>query len=188
MPDDTPSAPPSAADLHQAALRYLARYAATEAGLRRVLSRRIDRWARSQPDPSADLLEAARAAIEPVISRLVRAGALSDTAFAEMRARSLSQGGHSRRSVQARLVAKGIATDLARDAAPDDPEAELGAALVMARRRRIGPYRAAGVADAALKLKELGRLARAGFSRETAQRALDMTAEEAEDRIHELRR
>lgn len=188
MSSDTPSSPPSAADLHQAALHYLARYASTEAGLRRILSKRIDRWARSQPDPSADLLDAARAAIEPVVSRLVQAGALNDTAFAEMRARSLSQGGHSRRSVQARLVAKGIAANLARDAVPDDPEAELGAALVMARRRRIGPYRAAAEADAALKLKELARLARAGFSRETAQRALGMTAEEAERRIHELRR
>lgn len=188
MPSDPPSSPPSAADLHQAALHYLARYAATEAGLRRILSRRIDRWARSQPEASEDLLDAARAAVEPVISRLVQAGALSDAAFAEMRARSLLQGGRSRRSIQARLVAKGVASDLARDATPDDPEAELGAALVMARRRRIGPYRAAAEADAVVKLKELGRLARAGFSRETAQRALDMTAEEAEQRIHELRR
>ena len=188
MSTDAPSSPPSAADLHQAALHYLARYASTEANLRRVLFRRIDRWARSQPDPSPDLLEAARAAIAPVVSRLVQAGALNDTAFAEMRAKSLLQGGHSRRSIQARLAAKGIATDLARDATPDDPEAELAAALVMARRRRIGPYRAAAEADATLKLKELARLARAGFSRETAQRALAMTAEEAEDRIHELRR
>ncbi len=44
---------PDAGSLYQAALDYLARYAATEAGLRRVLERRIDRWARAQPDPEA---------------------------------------------------------------------------------------------------------------------------------------
>ena len=38
--------PPDERDLHDAALDYLARYAATEVGLRRVLVRRIERWAR----------------------------------------------------------------------------------------------------------------------------------------------
>src|SRR5215218_4105656 len=38
--------PPTEAALHQAALAHLARFAASEAGLRRVLERRVDRWAR----------------------------------------------------------------------------------------------------------------------------------------------
>ena len=38
--------PPDAASLREAALKYLARYATTEAGLRQVLHRRIDLWAR----------------------------------------------------------------------------------------------------------------------------------------------
>ena len=39
--------PPDDAALHDAALAHLARYATTEANLRRVLGRRIDRWARA---------------------------------------------------------------------------------------------------------------------------------------------
>ena len=39
--------PPNAARLREAALAHLARFAATEAGLRRVLERRIARWARA---------------------------------------------------------------------------------------------------------------------------------------------
>jgi regulatory protein len=188
MQRDSDPVPPDAASLHQAALAYLARYAATEAGLRRVLRRRIDRWARSQPDPDGGVLALARSAVEGIVSRLAEAGAVSDAGFADMRAKSLIRSGKSGRSVQALLAAKGVASAIARDAVPDDPDLELAAALVTARRRRIGPYRTNGTADTAARSKELGRLARAGFSRDTAQRALDMTEEEAERRIHDLRR
>ena len=44
--DLTSSSAPDGAALRDAALAYLARYAATEAGLRRVLERRIDRLSR----------------------------------------------------------------------------------------------------------------------------------------------
>ncbi|QYU69974.1 hypothetical protein J4558_07610 [Leptolyngbya sp. 15MV] len=38
--------PPDAAKLREVAIAHLARFAATEVGLRRVLIRRVDRWAR----------------------------------------------------------------------------------------------------------------------------------------------
>jgi regulatory protein len=187
MTRDSDPVSPDAASLHQAALAYLARYASTEAGLRRVLQRRIDRWARSRPDPDETVLAAARSAVGDIVKRLAQAGAVSDAGFADMRGKSLVRGGKSARSAQAMLVAKGIAPGTARDAVPDDPDTELAAALVTARRRRIGPYRTGPADDAAAKAKELGRLARAGFSRDTAQRALGVTEEEAERRIRDLR-
>jgi regulatory protein len=181
---------PDAGSLHQAALDYLARYAATEAGLRRVLERRIDRWARAQPDPeaAAPALQEARAAIDAVIRRLAEAGALSDTTFAENRARNLVRSGQSNRSIQMRLVAKGVAPDVARRVSAADPETELAAALVLARKRRIGPYRLAEDADTGMRMKEMGVLGRAGFSRDVASRALDISREDADARIFELRR
>ena len=181
---------PDASTLREAALTYLARYAATEAVLRRILAKRIERWARTQrdPDEAAPLVAAAHEAIKGVIADLVRAGALSDEGFAQGRARSLNRTGRSRRAIQARLLAKGVAPDLARSAAGDDAETELAAALVLVRRRRIGSFRTAEPLDpAATRRKELGTLARAGFARETAERALDMDAEEATNRIHVLR-
>jgi regulatory protein len=182
--------PPDAGNLYQSALHYLARYAATQAGLRRVLVRRIDRWARAQPDQDAaqPVIEAARAAIDGVVQRLAEAGAISDTEFAENRARSLVRSGQSPRSVQMRLVAKGVASDLAREVSATDADTELAAALVLARKRRIGPYRAAEDADAAVRMKEMGLLARAGFPRDIAEQALDTSQEDAESRIFELRR
>jgi regulatory protein len=182
--------PPDAGNLEEAALVYLGRYAATEAGLRRVLLHRVDRWAHAQPDAdiAAPTVTEARSAIEALIAKLVGLGALSDAGFAQTRARSLVRSGRSRRAVQAALVAKGVATELARDATGDDEASELAAALVLTRKRRIGPYRSALPADPPVaRRRELGMLARAGFSRDTADRALEMDRDEAEQRIHALR-
>jgi regulatory protein len=181
---------PDAGGLYQASLDYLARYAATEAGLRRVLERRIDRWARAQPDAETaePVVQAAQAAMDDVIRRLTEAGALSDTTFAENRARNLVRSGQSTRSIQTRLVAKGVAPDVARRASAADADTELAAALVLARKRRIGPYRVAEDADAGARMKEIGVLARAGFSHDVAKQALDTSREDAEERIFELRR
>jgi regulatory protein len=183
-------APPDADSLNEAALAYLARYAATRAGLRRVLIRRVDRWAQTQPDreAAAPVIAAAHQAIEPLVEKLAALGAVSDTGFAETRARTLLRSGRSRRAVQARLVEKGVAPDLARAAAGEDDEAELAAALVLARKRRIGPYGPAQPDDhQAAHHKALGVLARAGFARETAERALTTDHAEAEQRIRDLR-
>jgi len=187
--DHVPS-PPNAGRLYDAALNHLARYAATEAGLRSVLMRRIDRWARLQTDPdaAAPVIAAAREAIDAVIARLVKAGAVSDSAFAENRAKSLTRTGRSNRAIQATLIAKGIPPDLAGSATVNEPETELAAALVLVRKRRIGSYRAAEDIDPAVRLKEMGLLARAGFSRDIAEQALDTSREDAESRIFELRR
>ena len=104
---------PDAAGLHDAALDYLAHYAATEAVLRRVLERRIDRWARraavaSDAETIAVQAAAARALVHDVIARLVAAGAVNDAAYAESRARSLLRSGRSRRAAAAHLAAKGV--------------------------------------------------------------------------------
>jgi regulatory protein len=190
MSSESASPPPDAGSLYQAALNHLARYAATETGLRGVLMRRIDRWARLQvdPDTAAPAVAAAREAVDAVIGRLVEAGAVSDAAFAESRAKSLVRGGQSNRSIQARLIAKGVAPELARDASVSDVDTELAAALVLVRKRRIGAYRVAETEDTAVRMKELGLLARAGFSRDIAERALSTARDDAEKRIFDLRR
>lgn len=190
MPSSPSPQPPDAASLHHAALAYLARYAATEAGLRRVLLKRIDRWAQTQPDrdTAQPVIAAARSAIDAVVAKLVGAGAISDAGFAEMRARSLLHTGRSRRAIQAALAAKGVPTEVARDAVGMDAAAELAAALILTRRRRIGGFRTTEPDDlSAAQRKEMALLARAGFSLETAQQALAMDPADAERRIHALR-
>jgi regulatory protein len=178
--------PPDEARLAEAALAHLARFAATEAGLRRVLARRVDRWARAaEAEGQAEVAPraaAAKAAAAAVAKRMAAQGALDHAACAESRARRLLRSGRSRRAALAHLREKGVDAATAAAALPEGEEAELAAALAFCRRRRIGPFGAAGVTPEA-RLKALGALARAGFGREMASRALGMEPEEAEARL-----
>jgi regulatory protein len=178
--------PPDQYTLHEAALRHLARYAATAAGLTRVLDRRIDRWAREAAE-SADRTETesakaeARRVARQVVGRLVATGVVNDAGFAALRAQRLTRAGRSRRAVAAHLAARGVDAETAQAALSDGAPDELASALVHARRRRIGPFRAAGELDADGYRRELAMLARAGFPQEVAVRALKTPPPEAEE-------
>lgn len=181
--------PPSRSRLQEAALRHLTRYAATEAGLTLVLDRRIDRWARlaateGEVDPAA-ICQAKQAARE-VTASLVEAGAVNDAAFAEARARRLTRAGRSSRAVGAHLAARGVNGELAQSVLPNDPERELAAALVYAKKRRLGPFRN-GDEDLNQRRREIGAMARAGFGHGTVERAMDMDLDEALTRVLALK-
>lgn len=184
---------PDAGRLREAALLHLARFAATEAGLVRVLQRRVARWAQRAEAEGQDSATIARVTAEgraaalEVARRLAQAGAVDDAAFAASRARRLTQGGRSRRAIAAHLAAKGVAAPTAEAALEEQAADELIAALGHLRRRRAGPF-AATPPDAAARLKALAALARAGFPREVAQHALDLPPEVAEERLLASRR
>jgi regulatory protein len=173
---------PDGAKLYEAALNHLARFAATEAGLARVLGRKIDRWARLQAGEDAEPEEVgaaarrAKAEIPPVIARLREAGVLNDDAFAASRAKRLRREGKSHRATMAHLAAKGVA----RPVLQDDPDRELAAACAYLRRRRAGPF------GDAPEEKILGAMARGGFAQSVARRALRLARDEAEALIKTL--
>lgn len=177
------------AALHEAALAHLARFSATEAGLRRVLANRIRRWAREAGQAGRDVeeiaAEAARAseAASRIARRLVEAGAVDDAAFAASRARRLRGSGRSGRATLAHLLQKGIAPPLAAAALEgEEVPDEMHACLVACRRRRIGPF-AVTPPDPDTRRKWLATLARAGFGGEVARRALAMSRDEAVERL-----
>jgi regulatory protein len=175
--------PPDEARLYQAALNHLARYAATEASLKRVLERAIERWAARSDDGEEAVAQAAgvaRRAVPRVIARLQAAQVLDDAGFAASRARRLTREGKSRRFTLAHLAAKGVPVETASALLAPDPERELAAACAFLRRRRAGPF---GEAPA---IKTLAAMARAGFAQATARAALAMDREEAEARIRAL--
>ena len=185
--------PPDEAALREAALTYLARYSATQTGLLRVLNRRIARWARAADAP-AEATQAPLAAARSVVARLAALGVVNDAAFAEGRARALHRAGRSRRAIAAHLQAKGVPASLATP--PDDPAAELAAALLYSHRRRMGPFRPMPDPDAAerrqdladLRRRDLARMARAGFPAAVAGRVLDLDPDEAGTLLLEARR
>lgn len=174
------------AALREAALAHLARFAATEAGLRRVLGNRIRRWARTAAEEGQDdeaIAAAMRTATQQaaaISARLVELGVVDDAQFAQARARRLRRSGRSARATLAHLTTKGVAGEVARAAlSQDDMPGELSAALILCRKRRFGPF-APAEPEPALRQKWLASLARAGFAGEVARHAIRLTRADAE--------
>lgn len=200
-------AAPGNAELREAALTHLARFAASETGLVRVLDRRILRWARQaaeagvDPDQIRQGQEQARREVRTVVADMVRIGVVDDAVFAESRARALARGGRSRRAIGAHLAHRGIDPERIAEAVrgaqsetlDDAAQAELAAALLQARKRRIGPFSPPpgdddpGDGDLPRRQRALAALARAGFSHDVASSALDTDLEAAEALIARLR-
>lgn len=189
---------PTRAALHEAALAYLARGAASAVSVKKVLERRTMAWARRATRAGYDAetvaadAAASRAVIAEVVARLCEVGLVNDTAFAEARARRMSGAGRSRRAISAHLAQKGVDKATVSDAVPRDATLELAAALTFARKRQIGPFvRGAAPADRDARRdaerKALGAMARAGFDWTTCERVMRMSREEAEERIHARR-
>lgn len=188
-----PGPPPTATSLHESALAYLGRTSATRAGVAKALERRIAAWARKasklgvEEEAVARDVARSKEAIAAVVARLAEVGLIDDRAFATRRVRSLNLAGRSRRAIEAHLASKGAAADVVRSAVEDDEGTELGAALTLARKKRLGPF-AREPMDFEARRKALGALARAGFSFAVAERALRMDRESAETLLHEHRR
>ena len=186
MPPRPPRRPPAIDEsaLEISALSYLERFAASSGQLRYLLLRRIKRAEMLGTDRAE--ADAARPQVETLIARLLASGILDDRHFAEAQAESLQRRGTSRRHIRQRLTAKGLYRGFVDEAlgaiAPEGEASELAAACVLARRRRLGPYRASGTRRD-FRQKDLATLARAGFSLEIARRVLAARDPEALDRL-----
>jgi regulatory protein len=191
-----PGAAPTRASLHEAALAYLARGAATADSVRKTLERRTSNWARRAARSGRDAeavaadAAAARELIASIVDRLREVGLVNDATFAANRARSMSTSGRSRRAISAHLAQKGVDAATVREAVPHDATAEIGAAIAFARKKRIGPFSNVELAadrDArrAAERKALGAMARAGFDWNVCERVLKMDREDAEQRLRD---
>ncbi|TAL03425.1 MAG: RecX family transcriptional regulator [Rhodospirillaceae bacterium] len=163
--------------LENIAIFYLQRFSTTAAHLRRVLTRRAERSIDPQSETRGASRAEARIWIDRLIARLTANGMLSDLAYAEGQARMLRQLGKSPGVIRAKLRTKGVepaTIDAVLDQTSltaDGGDATLRAALAYARRRKLGPFREIA-ADRAAHQKDLGTLARAGFSLDVARRVL----------------
>src|SRR3954468_21094310 len=146
-----PARPITAKHLQNAAAFYLERYPSTAEGLRRVLNRRV-RKARMLEAPVMDNVDQA---IDAIVAKFVDSGVIDDKAFAQTKARALHRRGTSTRLTRQKLKLAGIDGDtldkaiegLDRELDTDPPEREWRAAVALARRRRLGPFRQKDRAD-----------------------------------------
>lgn len=166
----------TATALDNAALHYLQRFASSAENLRRVLLRRVERVARAAEEGGEDIRVQGAALVDALVERYRRSGLLDDAAYAEARARSLHRRGASLKAIRHGLALKGIDAETAQASLErlreDTPDADLAAALALARRRRLGPFRPPEN-RAGHRLKDIAALGRAGFSYEVARRVVD---------------
>lgn len=201
MMSESAPPPPDAAALREAAVAHLARFATTRRGLEQMLDRRLRRWAERatragmESDATAETLAALQPVIGTILKEMAELGAVDDAAFARSRARGLTRTGRSRRAVTAHLMQKGVEAPVLAEALDDAlgdrhgdaaRDHEIGAALMLARKRRLGPFAPDAVDDAARE-KTLGVFARNGFSRDVAEKVLAMDPTEAEEWVNALR-
>jgi len=127
------------AELRDLALSYAARFASTGARLEAYLARKLrERGIAADADGRE-----ARIDIPALVARLVDLGYVDDAAYAGMRARDLGARGYGARRVEQALWAAGVDETIRADIAPDEA-ARRRAAILMAQKRRLGPYGTGG--------------------------------------------
>lgn len=161
--------------LEKAALFYLERYSSSAQNLRRVLDRKISKSIREHGTPTK---EEATGWVAELVAKLQRNRLLDDQAYAISRVRRLYAEGKSLGRIRQTLAVKGIGKEnvdaaLERLAAESPaPLSDLPAAAAFARKRKLGPYRRDPAERAEMRQKDLGALARRGFSQAVAMKIL----------------
>ena len=167
--------PITAKYLQNAATFYLERYPSTAEGLRRVLNRRV----RKAELADAPIIDNVRQTIDAIVAKFVAAGVIDDKAFAQTKARALHRRGTSSRQTRQRLKLAGIDDEtldqaiagLVQELDTDPRQREWRAAVALARRRRLGPFRQKDRKEN--RNRDLAAMARAGFDYDLARKVID---------------
>ena len=134
-------------------------------------------------------IEEAEKWLDALIEKFERLGYLDDAAFAQMRARGLHGRGTPLVGIRFKLKQQGVGDEdieaalVHLEGENQTRDLDWDAAVKLARRRRLGPYRTDDPeARKERREKDMGALARAGFGYDIAQRIVDTeTVEELED-------
>lgn len=150
-------------------LYYLQRFETSKAGLRSVLLRRIDAYARENLGWNKE--EACKAA-EDIISEFERMHYIDDSRYAEMKVRDYLSAGKPARYIAGKLKAKGISEADINSVLEQQEYDQQAMALKFAKRKKIGPYRAEEERRE-FRQKDMAALVRAGFDYDVVCEVLD---------------
>ena len=175
--------PITARYLQNAATFYLERYPSTAEGLRRVLMRRV----RKAEMAEAPVIDNVKQAIDAIVATFVEAGVIDDKAFAQTKARSLHRRGNSTRLTRQKLAFSGVDVDtidkamagLDQELDTDPRQREWQAAIALARRRRLGPFRQKEREEH--RDRDLAAMARGGFDYQLARKVIEARDPDALD-------
>ncbi len=160
------------------ALRYVTRYSATRGMLGRTLQRHIDKAAYADKEfASVDAMRWKDA----ILNRYEEKNWINDGDLAKRFIEHGKQAGLSRQKMQQKLMHKGVGKELIKEKMVEVvedqsfDEMDLASARIFARKKGLGIYNKHKNADTK---KELAKMCRAGFSFETARKALNVTLDE----------
>ena len=145
------------------ALFYLARFETSTGKLRQVLKRRVQR----QRMQGIEVPGEARDWIENVLQKMHAQGYLNDERYAENSVRRWLEQGKSHQVIRQKLLAEGISKDMFEKYLTDQDD--LASVQKVVQKKHLGQDRE----------KDLAKLARAGFSYETARAALTQKDDDA---------
>ncbi len=169
-----------------AAYRYLERYATTEANLKFILRRKIERILSSQED-TEEIRSQAEGWINDVVEKCVKIGLVDDQLYATSKMNSYITSGNSIANIKNKLRAKGVPADIVtvviETAREEEPDLNLKSAIKYAKRRRFGPFRIREEQENTVD-KENAAMARAGYSFDEVKRVLKGSRDELEDILY----
>ena len=164
--------------LKNIALYYLKRFESSAQNLRSVLMRRVNDYARTYPE--YDKTEAIDW-IEEIIADFEGYGYLNDERYAEIKIKNYLAAGKSLNYVKQKLQEKGIAKNVIGNLLEEAEYNPFEAALKLAKKKRIGPFRVEESTRKENRQKDMAALVRAGFDFDTVQKILTMDIEELEE-------
>jgi regulatory protein len=133
------------------------------------------RWLSRQAEPEELEALGTEGWVEQLLERYQGSGLLDDLRYARAFVQSQRERGASRRFIEHKLSARRVSLAVIQQAladhAADFSNAELEAATLYARKRRLGPHRPVQERQAR-RHRDFAALARAGFSFETARSVL----------------
>ncbi|MEE2745423.1 MAG: RecX family transcriptional regulator [Pseudomonadota bacterium] len=174
--------------LERAALYHLKRYSSSSENLRRVLIRRVLREF-SQLDANMSIY---KEWVNEIVEKLISIGLLNDERYAEMKCLSLHKSGKSQYQIRNKLLEYGLSVAVVEHSLKMlnnyQVDCELIAAVITARRKKLGPYRTADKKNLA-KNHDMAKFARAGFSYGIATRIMEFSnPEDLDEELEMLRK
>ncbi len=161
--------PLDAVRMEEMALAYVARFATSAGKLADYLKRKLrERGWEGEDGPD----------IAGLVGRFVEIGYVDDATFARAKGQGLLRRGYGARRIDQALGAAGIAEPLREEARGNESERRR-AALVMARKRRFGPFGKDGPVDRALREKQVAAMLRAGHPLDHVREVVNALSEQA---------
>jgi len=173
--------------LFNAGTHYLQRFTSSSAHFKFVMMRKVKRSCAHHKDQD---LKTCEEMVDALVTKCEELGLLNDQAYVRGMVTSLRRSGKSRRAIEMKLRTKGLCTDMIADAINEydaetnhtDLHPEQHTALIFAKKRKIGPFRKeTSKTQDNIEQKELGILARAGFSYDVCRFILDFNTNEYPD-------